>query len=432
MGKVFIKMSKEELNRLEVIHKVIERRMKQKKAASALSLSVRQIRRLKTKVKLCGDAAIMHGNRGKPSPRKYSTGFREGVIAIVREKYNDFGPTLASEKLEERDNIKVNRESLRGWMIEEHIWTPRRCKDGAQGHGWRKRKDCFGEMVLLDGSTHDWLEGRGPKMTLMAYIDDASNIVFGEFYPAETTESAMKSFKKYIKKYGIPLNIYFDRHSIYKTTRQPNLDESLKGKTPETQFEKVLAVLNVEAIHAYSPEAKGRVERLFETFQDRLTKEMRLANVCTLEGANKFLKTYLPKHNTRFSIPPANSKNLHRAIPKDLDLNWAFAVRDERTILNDFTVQWKNRVFLLENHSMVFKQKRVVVMENLEGQIRIWFNDRTLDFKEITKDTLKQRRKQMRILLASAKQLIKKKRKPCKPAVDHPWRHMPFGKAAYR
>jgi len=432
MEKGFIRMSKRELNRLEVIHKVINKRMKQKNAGELLSLSCRQVRTIVRKIKRHGDIAIVHGGRGKPSPRKFSDKFRKEVITIVKQKYNDFGPTLTSEKLAEINKIEVNRETLRNWMIEESIWIPRKYKENAQGHSWRKRKDCFGEMILLDGSIHDWLEGRGPKMTMMAYIDDASNIVFGKFYPGETTESAMRSFQKYIKKYGIPLKIYFDRHSIYRTTRHPNLDESLKGKMPQTQFEKVLEILNVEPIHAYSPQAKGRVENLFGTLQDRLIKEMRLANVCTLEEANKFLKIYWPKYNAAFSIIPANPKNLHRAIPKDLDLNWTFAVRDERTILNDFTVQWNNRVFLLENHSMVLKRKRVIVMENLKSQIRIWFNNRALDFKEITKDTLKHRRKQMRILLASAKQVTRKKRKPYKPAPDHPWRNRSFGKAAYR
>lgn len=424
-------MSKEELRRLEMIHKVIDKGMKQKDAAELLSLSCRQVRTIVRKVKRHGDKAIVHGSRGKPSPRKFSDEFQKEVIKIVRQKYNDFGPTFAAEKLGKIDGKKVNKETLRQWMIDELIWIPRKYKDDGEGHIWRKRKDCFGEMILLDGSIHDWLEDRGPKMTLMAYIDDASNIVFGEFHLAETTESAMRSFKNYIKKYGIPLKIYFDRHSIYKTTRQPNLDESLKSKKAKTQFEKVLEILNVEPIHAYSPEAKGRIERLFETLQDRLIKEMRLANICTLENANKFLKTYLPEHNTRFSIPAKNPKNLHRPIPEEVDINWVFAVRDERTILNDFTVQWNNRVFLLENHSMILKRKHVVVMENLKGQIRIWFNDRALDFKEITKDTLKHRRKQMQILLASAKQLTKKNRKSYKPAPDHPWRHMPFGKALY-
>lgn len=431
MKKEIIRMSKEELRRLKVIHNVIDKRMKQKDAAGLLSLSCRQVRTIVRKVKRHGDKAIVHSSRGKPSPRKFSDEFQKELITIVKQKYNDFGPTFAAEKLGKIDGKKVNKETLRQWMIEEHIWIPRKYKETVQGHSWRKRKDCFGEMILLDGSIHNWLEGRGPKMTLMAYIDDASNIVFGEFHLAETTESAMRSFKNYIKKYGIPLSLYFDRHSIYKTTRQPNLDESLKGKKAKTQFEKVLEILNVEPIHAYSAEAKGRIERLFETLQDRLVKEMRLSNIHTLAEANKFLKTYLPKHNTRFSIPPKNPKNLHRPIPEELDLNWVFAVRDERTILNDFTVEWNNKAFLLENHSMVLKRRRVIVMENLKGQIRIWFNDRALDFKEITKDTLKHRRKQMRILLASAKQLTKKKRKPYKPVPDHPWRHMPFGKALY-
>jgi len=211
--------------------------------------------------------------------------------------------------------------------------------------------------------------------------------------------------------------LYFDRNSIYKTTRQPTIDECLKDETPKTQFEKVLDILNVEPIYAYSPQAKGRIERLFKTFQDRLCKEMRLRGISTLDEANKFLEEYLPKYNSIFSLPPANPKNLHRKVPVDLELNWVFAFREERVITNDFTVSWRNKVFLIKNPSITLRRRKVSVMENLKGEIRIWFNGRFLEFEEITKETLREKRKN--------KQNMKGKnmnRKRWKPAPTHPWR----------
>lgn len=420
MRKDIIKMSKKELNRLAMIHQVLDKRIKQKAAAELLNLCVRQVGRIVKRVRKQGDASIVHGNRGKESNRKFPEKFKEDVLKIVKKKYPDFGPTFAAEKLEEINNKKLSRETLRCWMIEEHIWTPRKLKDKGNVHLWRERKECFGEMVLTDGSIHDWLEGRGPKMVLMAYIDDATGKPFGRFYPAEDVTAAMDSFKRYIKKYGIPESIYFDRNSIYKTTRQPNLDEELKGERPKTQFEKVLLILDVKPIRAYSPQAKGRIERLFKTFQDRLIKELRLANICNIEDANKFLKTYLPKYISRFSVPARNSKNLHNKIPKNLDLNWVFAFRDDRTISNDFTVRWNNRFLLLTNPSLSLKRKKVMVIENLKGQIRICIKNKILEFKEITEKTLEQIRKTTKLMKATAKKT--KAKKPYKPAENHPWR----------
>jgi len=412
-------MSKKELGRVGVIHKSIERTIKQRDVAQILSLSIRQVRRITKKVKIHGDSGIIHGNRGKSSNRKFPDEFKEKVLQRVKQKYYDFGPTFTSEKLRETDNLKVNRETLRQWMVEEHIWIPRRLRDEGTTHQWRKRKDCFGELVQTDGSIHDWLEGRGPEMVLMAYIDDATGNPFARFYQQETTYAAMDSFRRYIKKYGIPQSLYFDRNSIYKTIRQANLDEELRDATPKTQFEKVLDILNVEPIHAYSPQAKGRVERLFGIFQDRLIKELRLAGVCDIDRANTFLAEYLPKHSSLFAIPPANSKNLHKPIPPDLDLDWVFAFREKRAISNDFTISWKNRVFLITKPSIAFKRERVIVMENLKGEIRIWFHNRFLEFREITKDTLQQMRKRKSLHKSPGK---KTSSKPWKPPVNHPWR----------
>lgn len=419
MGEEIIRMSKKELKRLEIIYKVIEKKIKQKDAAEILSLSVRQVRRVTKKVKIHGAIGIVHGNRGRESKRKFPSKFREKVIEIVEARYYDFGPKFASEKLEENEGLRVSRETLRKWMIEEGIWIPRKLRIREKIHQWRKRKECFGEMVLTDGSEHDWLEGRGKKMVLMAYIDDATNNVFARFYPSETTYSAMHSFKMYIEKYGIPMSLYFDRNSIYKTTRQPTLDESLKGEMPKTQFEKVLEILNVEPIYAYSPQAKGRIERLFKTFQDRLIKEMRLAGISTLDEANKFLERYLPKYNSIFSFPPANPKNLHREVPVDLELEWVFAFREERVITNDFTVSWRNRVFLIKNPSIALKRRRVTVMENLKGEVRIWFNGRFLEFEEITKATLREMRRKRKHVEEERKEVCSKR---WKPGPTHPWR----------
>lgn len=419
MQKDIIKMSKKEIDRLGVIQEVINKRIRQKEAAQMISLSTRQVRRIIRKVVIHGETAVVHGNRGKPSSRKFPDGFKKKVIETVRKKYYDFGPSFAAEKLEATDNLPVSRETLRGWMMENHIWIPRKLRQEGQIHPWRKRKECFGEMVQTDGSEHNWLEGRGPKMILMGYIDDATGRVFARFYPAETTGAAMESFKRYVEEYGIPRSLYFDRHSIYKTTRKPSLDEQLKGQMPKTQFEAVMEILGVEPIFAYSPQAKGRIERLFATFQDRLIKELRLAGVDNLVGANDFLEEYLPRYNCLFSIPAANPKDLHRPIPADMDLDWVFAFREKRVVSRDYTVCWKNRFLLLSEPTKTMERAPVTVLENLKGEIRIWQEKRYLPFTEITADTLSRvRTKRQKI----KKVEIKPPYKIWKPPADHPWR----------
>jgi hypothetical protein len=417
--KDIIQMSKREIDRLGVIQEVLNKRIRQKEAARMLFLSTRQVRRIIRKVIIHGETAVVHGNRGKPSSRKAPEEFKEQVMETVRKKYYDFGPSFAAEKLEAVDKLPVSRETLRGWMIEGHIWIPRKLRQQRDIHCWRKRKECFGEMIQTDGSEHDWLEGRGPEMVLMGYIDDATGGVFSRFYPGETTGAAMKSFKEYIEEYGIPESLYFDRHSIYKTTRQANLEEQLKGQLPKTQFEMALEILSVEAIHAYSPQAKGRIERLFSTFQDRLIKELRLAGINNLDAANNFLKEYLPRYNCIFAIPAANPKNLHKPVPSDMDLDWVFALREKRIISKDFTVSWNNRAFLLSKPSGSLIKAQVIVLENLKGEIRIWLNNRYLEFIEITAGTLRQIRTKKQ---SAGKTAVKLPYKIWKPPADHPWR----------
>ena len=310
-------------------------------------------------------------------------------------------------------------------MIEAGIWIPRKKRNKDDNHTWRKRKECFGEMVQTDGSVGDWFEDRGDRAVLMAYIDDATGIVFARFYPSENTPAAMDSFRKYIEKFGIPQSLYFDKNSIYITTRKANIDEApywhseLRGKEPQTQFGKIMEILNVEPIPAHSPQAKGRVERLFETFKDRLVKEMRLKEVSSIKEGNVFLESYLPRYNKKFSVEPVNSKNLHREVPKNMNLNWIFAFREKRMVTQDFTLQWKNRVFLLKKQSIAIKKRRVTVLQNLNNEVRIWFNGRFLAFKEITKNTLKQLREKSK---KTNKAVDEKPKQPWKPGADHPWR----------
>lgn len=419
MTQEIINMSKKELDRLALIHRLMDKKIKQKDAAGILSLSVRQLRRLIKKVNKEGDKAIIHGNRGRPSNRKYSNNFKNEVIKTIKGKYLDFGPTLAAEKLEEINNIKISKETARKWMIEAGIWIPRKLRNEDNNHTWRKRKECFGEMVQTDGSVGDWFEGRGPRAVMMGYIDDATGIPFARFYASEDTRAAMDSFRKYIEVFGIPQSLYFDRNSIYKTTRKANLDEELRGKGPQTQFDKVLEILNVGPIFAYSPQAKGRIERLFETFKDRLVKEMRLAGVSNIKEGNEFLKDYLPEYSKRFSVNPVNSKNLHREVPQDMDLNWVFAFREKRTVTQDFTIRWRNRFFLLEKQSVAIKNKKVTILENLHDELRIWFKDGFLEFKEITKHSLKKLREESKRSKTSVKDTPKQ---PWKPESNHPWR----------
>lgn len=417
MRKDIIAMSKKELRRIPIIHRVMEKRLTQVKAAEMLDLSDRQIRRIICKIKTGGDSAIVHGNRGKESPFKFSEEYENKIIGVVEKRYYDFGPAFAAEKLLECEKIKVSDEKLRQMMIVHGIDYPRRKKKG-RIHKWRERKHCRGEMIQMDGSDHDWLEGRGPRLVFMGYIDDASSKIFGCFYEYEGTFSAMDSFRRYITAYGIPFSLYVDRHSAYKTTRQPNLDEDLKGEFAKTQFARLLNELNVKIIFAKSPQAKGRIERAFETLQDRLVKELRLAGISNLEQANSFLDTYLSKYNARFAVKPLRKTNLHRPIPKGLDLEEIFCLKEYRTIGNGFTFCWRNRTFLIKNPSITMKKQRVCVMEQFNGEITLKLKNKYLSYVEITQKDIRAMAEDRK----ATQKLIKKARIYHPAPKNHPWK----------
>jgi len=405
--KNILKLKVRELKKLKVIQQTLDKQITQETAASILRLSVRQIKRLVSKVRKSGEQGIIHQSRGKESNRRISEDIKNLALALCREKYHDFGATFACEKLSELDGITVSDETLRKWLWGGGQATRKRKRKA--NRQWRPRKDCFGQMVQMDGSKHDWLEGRGPKLVIMGYIDDATNTVFARFYDYEGTIPAMDSFKRYIQKYGIPQSVYLDRHSTYKSSRELTPEEELEGiDEPLSQFERALGELGVTVIHAYSPQAKGRVERLCGTLQDRLIKEMRLLGIKTKEEANMFLVKYLPVFNRKFGVDPISAANVHMPVPKNIDLNRILCIKTGRTVKKDNTVALDGKLYLLEDK---ITSKKVTFEERINGSLFIMNNDQKLKYKVIMERPKKLHRKPL-------------KRRPANttPALDHPWR----------
>jgi len=404
--KDIIVMSAKEVKRLHVIGKLVEKKIRQIAAAKLLDLTVRQTRRIVKRVIKEGEKGIIHRARGKVSNRKIPQETKDKVFRLYAKHYFDFGPTLASEKLQERDGIGISDETLRLWLIEAQIpYARRKARPHRQ---WRERKQCFGEMIQIDGSRHDWLADRGPKMVLIGYIDDATGTVFGRFYKYEGTLPVFDSFKRYIKRYKLPHSMYLDKHTTYKSPAKPTIEDELNNRQPQSQFERAMDELGVKVIHANSPQAKGRIERLFRTFQDRLIKEMRLANVCTLEEANRFLEQYLPVHNRRFSVPAVNIEDLHRPVPQGVNLNSVLSIKIERVVRNDFTVLHKGKFYQICEK---LRAKKVTVEKWINGSVHIRHRGKTVRYKLIASRPVKE-----------APKVQWRKRTPYKPPADHPWK----------
>jgi transposase len=386
-GKDIIIMSQKELKRLHVIQKVIEGSLTQAAAAEIISLSERQIRRIIKRVGTEGDKGIQHRSRGKESNQKASKKLVERVRQLYREKYQGFGPTLMAEKLREFEGIQVSKESVRTWLMGSGQWQKRR--KGRMHRHWRERKNYFGEMLQLDGSHHDWFEGRRGKCVLMAYIDDATSRICGRFYEYEGTIPAMDSFKRYIRKYGIPMSIYMDKHTTYKSPAEPSIEEEINGIIPLSEFGRALTELQVKIIHAHSPQAKGRIERLFKTLQDRLVKEMTIRGINTIGEANRYLDTYLSVHNKRFVVKAKEKNNLHREIPQGLNLDKVLCIKTVRALRNDFTIAHNRKLYQI---AMPVRSKEVTVEERINGTMLITHNDEKVQFREITARPEKQQK----------------------------------------
>jgi len=414
-GKDIIMASQRELKRLHIAQKVIEGALKQTGAAEMLSLSIRQTGRIVARVREEGPQGVVHRSRGQESNRKLPQEVKDEVLALYRQHYAGFGPTLAQEKLLERDGIRISDETLRLWLIEAALWKKKR--KGKQHRQWRPRKDRYGQMIQVDGSHHDWFEGRGSACVLMGYIDDATGKVYGRFYEYEGTIPAMDSFRRYIRKNGLPLSLYMDKHSTYKSTGKPTIEDELNDTEPVSEFGRALKELGVQLIHAHSPQAKGRVERLFNTLQDRLVKEMRLRGVSSIAEANEFLKEYLPIYNRRFAKKAAETENLHRPVPKGLDLQRILCIKTERTLKNDFTIAHDKKLYQIEE---AVKTKKLIVEEYTDGSMAIWCKGTKVKFGQIMIRPEKPPKPQKQSTMPTRKTTTA-------PPKDHPWRTFLYG-----
>lgn len=339
MGLERIELSQRERDRLKVLHEVEEGHLTQREAAARLELSDRQVRRLLGRVRREGDRGVIHRLRGRPSNRKLPARIQGRALRMLQQKqYADFGPTLAAEHLA-RASVAVSRETLRGWMSAAGLWHPRRQRV-RKVHVWRERRATFGELVLWDTSEFAWLEQRsGPQLQLIAMIDDATSRLWARLVEHDSTEENLRTLEGWLRQYGRPVAFYTDKASLFHVNRPADRDEQLRGVPARTQIRRALDELDIAGIVAHSPQAKGRIERAFGTLQDRLVKELRVAQVHTLEEANRFLiEVFLPFWEQRFTVEPRQSPDAHRRLGREHRLEQILSVRVVRTVAQDHTV----------------------------------------------------------------------------------------------
>jgi hypothetical protein len=356
------------------------------KAAELAGLSYRQVKRVYRRYREESDRGLVHRLRGRPSNRHTDPAKRERALALYRQYYHDFGPTLATEYLAREHQLVVGVETLRRWLIGAGLWQVRRKR--SVHRRWRERKEHFGEMLQMDGSHHDWFEGRREGACLMVMIDDATNFTYARFFEGETTQASMTIFWRYAERYGLPCSLYVDRAGIYEPTQWAKMDEDLGERGPLTQFGRAMKELDVEVILARSPQAKGRVERRNGVFQDRLVKALRLLNISDLETANCYLEeTFLLELNRQFTVPPQQPTDIHRPVPPGICLARVFSFQGNRLVQNDWTVSWRGRRFQLTeaNQKLTLLRKRVLVCEQLDGKISIVYRGRELAWEEIAR-----------------------------------------------
>jgi transposase len=364
-------LSVRERDVLKVMAGVLSGQRTQVEAARLLDLSERQVRRIQRRLEKQGDKGAVHRLRGRPGNRRKDRGFKDRVLAAYRDDLSDFDPTHASEVLEAR-GLWVHHETLRLWLLEAGLWKRKRRRDCHRTR--RERRACVGELLQMDASEHKWLEDRyaGP-IELLAMIDDATNTVHARFYTTESTLAYMDLMRRYLLARGRPVALYTDRHGIFRA-------ENALGQSQETQFSRACRELDIKLILAGSPQAKGRVERLFGTLQNRWVKDLRLAGARTLQGANELLdKTLLPAFNYAFAKPPASPNDAHRALGKVFDLDSILSIRTRRTITNDYTFRHRQKVYQVPGPALPgMRGGRVAIEERLDGTRVFFFSKKPL------------------------------------------------------
>ena len=406
-------MSKQELTRLEVMQRIKDKRLTQKEAAGMLKKSVRQIKRLFRAYKAQGAKGLISGRRGKPSNHRLDEQVEQQVLDLLKEKYEDFGPTLAHEKLTEVHKLQLSRESVRRIMIEEGMWKPKRAKKPS-AHQMRERRACFGELVQIDGSDHAWFEERGPKCTLLVYIDDATGQLMELwFVPDETFFAYCEASRHYFERYGKPVAFYSDKHGIFRV----NQEQTTGLGSGLTQFGRAMQDLDIQIICANSPQAKGRVERANQTLQDRLVKELRLRGISDIQAGNAYLPEFRDDFNRRFAVLPRSTHDAHRPLLKTENLDLILTHQKTGTLSKNLTVQSNHVIYQIQSDrpDYTLRNAKVTVCENAKGDVTILYRNVPLEYTIFHKPA-----RQAEVV--DTKTINHQIKLPQAPASNHPWR----------
>ena len=406
-------MSAKEITRLEVMQRLKEKRLQQKEAATLLGLSVRQVKRVWRKYRKQAAKGLVSAKRGQASNHRLDAGVVQQALDLVKEKYSDFGPTLAHEKLTEAHGLELSRESVRQIMIAEGLWKSRRAKKPSV-HQMRERRACFGELVQIDGSDHAWFEERGERCTLLVFIDDATGkLVALWFVEEETFFAYCEAARRYFEREGKPLAFYSDKHGVFRVnTAHP------QGTTSGlTQFGRAMQELDIQIICANSPQAKGRVERANQTLQDRLVKELRLRNLSKIETANAYLEEFRKDFNRRFAVPPRSTHDAHRPLLLTENLDRILTHQHATRLSKTLTVQYNKIVYQIQTERPPYALHKapVLLCENAQGEVTILYKNEPLAYT-----TYKQLARQSEIV--ETKHLNRAVPLPKPPAANHPWR----------
>ena len=371
-------MSAKELNRLEILGRVLERRLTQAQVADQLGLGIRQVERLCRKLRVEGPRGLVSQKRGHASNRKLPRKLRERAVVLVQSRYSDFGPTLAAEKLRELHDVFVSVETLRRWMIAEGLWVPRSQRT-RRVHQPRHRRSCVGELIQIDGCDHAWFEDWAPRCTLLVYVDDAtSRLMELRFVASESTFDYFASTQAYLERHGKPVAFYSDKASIFRVN-----GSEARRSNGLTQFGRALSELNIDIICANTPQAKGRVERAHLTLQDRLVKELRLQEISTAEAANAYAPEFMKAYNERFAKAPLSPHDAHRPVRDDEDLTLVFTCQEDRKISRELTLHFRSGLYLIEPNpeTLELRGQRCRVHEYADGRLDLRHQGRSLPFR---------------------------------------------------
>ena len=410
-----IAMSKKELSRLEVMERLKEKRITQKVAAAVLGIGERQVKRLWKRYREKGAAGLISRRRGKPSNNRISGETEQAAVDLLHGRYADFGPTLAREKLVERHGIELSVGSVRKLMIGEGLWKAKKARK-MEAHQMRERRACFGELVQIDGSAHDWFEGRAAECTLLVFIDDATGQL-GQllFVEQESFFSYCQAAEGYLNRYGKPGSFYSDKHGIFRVN-QPSAGES----DALTQFGRAMQELDIRIICANTPQAKGRVERAIQTLQDRLPKELRLRGISDWEAGNAYLPEFIADFNQRFAAQPRSTHNAHRPLTRYDDLARILTWQETRILSKNLTLQFRNLAYQIQTKrpAYVMRHAAVTVCLDAQGDIALLYKGKPLNYT-----IFHQQAKQSEVVPSKQiNQVLLNQSKAHKPASDHPWR----------